>query len=227
MIVPIRKTPLVNGETYHVFNRSVASIPIFSRKLYIKRFIFSIKYYQNIKPPIKLSVFNIQNIVLRQEILSSLKKKNECLVEIICYCIMPNHFHFVLKQLHDDGIKEFLRLISSSYSHYYNTKNIRTGPVFGGRFKAIRIENENQLQHVVRYIHLNPLTSHFVRDFNDLLKYKYSSLQEYLISNNYDTCNKNVILKDFNNSINKYREFLENQAEYQKSLHTIKKLVLE
>jgi putative transposase len=224
--MPIRLTPLVTNEVYHVFNRSNASIPIFKTLRDYKKIMFTLTYYKNANPPVKLSIFNRQPLVVRQEILKSLNKKSDLIVNMICYCIMPNHFHFVLKQTKKDGIKDLIRLLCNSYSHYFNTKNNRSGSVFGGRFKAVRVENENQLQHLVRYIHLNPLTSYIVRNFDDLQLYKYSSLPEYLNLNKNHFCSKDTILKDFKN-INKYKEFLLNHSDYQRSLHIIKHQMLD
>jgi putative transposase len=224
--MPPRKTPLVSGETYHIYNHSNQNIYIFKKRRDCERFIFTLRYYQFKYPPVKLSKFNQQPFEIRSEILASLKKKGEYLVDIVCYCIMPNHFHFTLRQVEKNGISVYLKQLCGSYSHYFNTKHDSFGPLFSGRFKAVRIENEEQLQHVVRYIHLNPLTSHIVKDFKDLLEYDYSSLPEYLKLNNNDTCRKDIIMKDFFN-ISKYKEFLMNQSDYQRSLKVIKNQMIE
>ena len=76
-------------------------------------------------------------------------------MEIICYCLMPNHLHLLLRQLMDGGISKFMSNFANSYTRYFNTKSKRKGPVFEGKFKAKRIETDEQLLHLSRHIHLN------------------------------------------------------------------------
>src|SRR3989337_2399533 len=97
----MRKTPLVNGETYHIFNRSVGSIPIFNGARECSRFIFGMTYYQNISIPLKLSKFNRLARIERENIIRVIRAKKEWIIELIAYCIMPSHFHLVVKQLKD------------------------------------------------------------------------------------------------------------------------------
>lgn len=139
---------------------------------------------------------------------------------------MPNHFHLLLKQKVDNGISKFVANFSNSYTRYLNTKTRRIGPIFQGKFQAIRIETEEHLQHVCRYIHLNPYTSYLVKDLNDLENYPYSSFPEYLGKTKKDFCQKEDILYHFK-SPKKYREFVFNQADYQRSSNRIKHLSLE
>ncbi len=225
-MMPLRKIPLVNNQVYHVFNRSVGNIPIFKGIREYKRFSFSMFYYQNAKPPMKLSKFNTLSIKKRRKIISSLQEKRDLLVHIISYCLMPNHFHFVIKQISDDGIKIYLRVLTNSYSHYFNTKNDRFGALFGGRFKAVRIENDEQLLHVVRYVHLNPYTSYVVDDLKHLEEYYFSSFPEYLGKTKNEVCHKQLVLTQFRN-IKKYKDFVYNQADYQRSLERIKHKMLD
>ena len=224
--MPLRKTVFANNEIYHVFNRSSGSIPIFYNKRACKRFILGMRYYQNVKIPTKLSKFNKLAVTKRNEIFDQLYDKRVFWVEVIAYCLMPTHFHFVLKQRVDGGVKEYVRLISNSYSHYYNTKNDRNGSLFGGRFKAILIENDYQLLHVVRYVHLNPLTSYVVEDLKELTDYEFSSFPEYLGKSQHNICEKKIVTSHFK-SLGDYRKFVFNQAEYQQSLERIKHLTFE
>lgn len=183
-------------------------------------------FYQNANPPIKLSKYNLLPKDQREEIINSLKRKKEWLVEIVSYCLMPSHFHLVLKQLLDDGVKDFLRLLTNSFSHYFNTKHDRTGSLFGGRFKAVHIENDEQLLHVVRYVHLNPYTSYVVKDLEHLEDYPYSSLSEYLGKSKNYLCQKRLVLNHFR-TVEKYQSFVFNQGDYQRSLERIKYKILE
>lgn len=225
--MPARKIPLVVDEIYHVVNRGVASQPIFQTVKDYKRFTEIFLYYQNKKTPLKYSRFvNLPNDE-KEKILRDLKNQRNFLVEIIAFCLMPNHIHFLLKQSQEEGISEFMRNIANSYTKYFNLKSERFGPLFQGRFKAVRIETQEQLLHVSRYIHLNPFSGLVVRTFKELITYPYSSLAEYLgVSNITDPiCVKEIILANFKK--NSYKDFVLDQANYQKELQKIKHLVLE
>ncbi len=78
------------------------------------------------------------------------------LVEILCFCLMPNHFYLILKQLIEGGILLFMQKLAG-YVYYFNLKFKRIRSLFQGKFKAIEIDNENYLLHLSRYQHLNPL----------------------------------------------------------------------
>lgn len=91
---------------------------------------------------------------------SSAGVAQEHLVEILCYCLMPNHFHLLLKQVTDNGIPEFMKKLGTGYAYYFNLKNERQGHLFQNTFKAVLMENDTQFLHLSRYIHLNPLDLH-------------------------------------------------------------------
>lgn len=224
--MPCRAAPLITDEIYHVVNRGSAAVPIFHTKRDYRKFLQIFLYYQNDHPPIRFSRFEELNTQNRGRILQTLKTKKDLLVWIIAYCLMPTHFHFLLKQTKDHGVLNFIRLSTNSYSRYFNTKNQRKGSLFEGRFKAVRIETNNQLLHVSRYIHLNPYTAYTVRDFSALLSYPFSSLVEYLGNSEEKICQKEVILEQFS-SPGKYKEFVFDQADYQRTLEEIKHQVLE
>ncbi|OGM21543.1 hypothetical protein A2714_00295 [Candidatus Woesebacteria bacterium RIFCSPHIGHO2_01_FULL_38_9] len=225
--MPKRYYPLVTGETYHVFNRGIAHTPIFTDIREYKRAIATIKFYQIDSQPIKLSRYLVMSSELRTIFYKVRLRSADKLVDIIGFCLMPNHFHFLLKQLKDKGISTFMRILQNSYTRYFNTKNKRDGPILKGQFKAVRIERDEQLLHVSRYIHLNPYTSFITRSVEDLLKYPWSSLPEYV---NYikkeRLCNRNLVLSLFK-SAREYKKFVLNHADYQRNLKSIKHLTLE
>ena len=156
----------------------------------------------------------------------SLKKKAMYLVSIISFVLMPNHFHFLLKQNVENGISLFLAQFQNSYTRYFNTKNRRQGHLLQGQFKAVRIEDDDQLLHVRRYIHLNPYVSYVVKDIKELEEYKYSSFPEYLNHEKNEICNKPIVLSHFP-TIKQYKKFITDQADYQRELGQIKHLVME
>jgi putative transposase len=136
---------------------------------------------------------------------------------------MPTHIHLILKQAQDGGIEKFVGLISNSYSKYFNIRHARKGPLWEGRFKNILIENDEQLLHLTRHIHLNPATAFLVNDPGD---WKYSSYNEHVETTASDKrlCNFSNILK-----IDPvlYKKFTLDQIDYQRQLAKIKRLTLE
>lgn len=224
--MPARTIPLITDEIYHVLNRGHNSVPIFNNKYNFQKFVQTFLYYQNTNPPLRFSQFNNLPNSERSQLTGETKNKQDFLVEIIAYCLMPNHYHFILKQRKEKGIVNFIRRFTNSYSRYFNTKYKRKGALFGGRFQAIRIETEEQLLHLSRYIHLNPYSSYLVKNFQALLEYPFSSLPEYIGSLKENPCQKQIILDHFGNS-GSYKNFVINQADYQKTLEHIKHQTLE
>lgn len=212
--MPSRIIPFINGEYYHVLNRGVAQMPVFNNTVDYRRFIKTMLYYRIENPKPRFSYFSPLNKLLNV---------NKKIVEIICYCLMPNHFHFLLRQIRNKGITEFISKLSNSYTKYFNIKNKRIGPLFQGEFKAIHIETNEQLLHLSRYIHLNPLVSYITKD---LEKYQFSSYGEYVRMNNNDICCKEVIISQFK-SIQDYRQFILNQEDYGKQLEKIKHQLID
>lgn len=211
--MPSRVIPFVNGEYYHIFNRGVAHMPIFNTFGDYRRIINLMQYYQLEGPKPRFSFFNPK--------IHKLETNNK-LVNIICYCLMPNHFHFLLQQVRDGGITEFVSKLSNSYTKYFNTKNKRIGPLMQGEFKAVYVETNEQLIHLSRYIHINPLVGYVVKDLNS---YQWSSYREYLIGTN-SFCAKKIITNQFK-SIAEYEQFVLDQEDYGKKLEQIKHQLLD
>lgn len=224
--MPGREVPLVTNQFYHVLNRGVGSQPIFLGKKDYLRMREAAFYYQNQKPALSYSHFLRLPTKERAEFFKKLQTQSKFLVEIIALCLLPNHFHLLLKQANDNGISLFMANLTNSYTRYFNTKNERTGHLFQGKFKAVMIETDEQLLHVSRYIHLNPYSSYLVKNFNQLNIYPYSSLPEYLGLSSTNFFQKEIILDQFK-SISAYKKFVFDQADYQRSLEQIKHLALE
>lgn len=223
--MPGRLTPLVNNQIYHVFNRGIDHRPTFIDRLELKRSMTTIDFYRFANPPMKLSKFLQLSNEERERISREIKSRDEKLVEILAFCLMPNHFHFVVKQLYEKGISKFLANFQNSYTRYFNTKRERNGPLFLDQFKGVRIETDEQLLHVSRYVHLNPLTSYVVKDFEELLRYPWSSFGEY-INNKSSICEISTILGFFK-SPKEYQTFVKDNANYQRELDKIKHLLFE
>lgn len=212
--MPSRIIPFVNNEFYHVFNRGVARIPIFTNSIDYKRFHKTMLYYQIDGPKPKFSNFSPSKTELK------LKKK---IIDIVCYCFMPNHFHFLVQQKRDGGISEFVSKLSNSYTKYFNIKKNRVGPLLQGEFKAVHIETNEQLIHLSRYIHLNPLVGYITKD---LYRYQWSSYVEYIGLQKKGICSKEIILDQFK-SKDSYQKFVLDQEDYAKQLEYIKHQLLD
>jgi putative transposase len=212
--MPVRKIPFVNGEYYHVLNRGVAQMAFFNEARNYKQFIKTMLYYQIENPKPRLSYFSPE---------SNLLNADKKIVEIICYCLIPNHFHFLLKQLREKGVTEFISKLSNSYTKYFNIKNKRIGPLLQGEFKAIHIETNEQLIHLSRYIHLNPLVAYLIKDLEE---YHWSSYKEYIGLTKTNICSKNIILEQFK-SPQDYKQFVLDQEDYGKKLEMIKHQLMD
>lgn len=223
--MPYRITPLVSDHYYHIFNRGVAHQPTFLLAKDYERFLIYLSYYRHKKAPVRLSKLLQIRVDIRKKILTGLETTNDTIVDIIAYCCMPNHFHILLKQHVDGGVSLFMKKITDGYTRYFNTKHQRVGPVFQGAFKAVLINTNEQLLHVSRYIHLNPVVSVVIRE-NDFLSFPWSSLQSYINNKSSQFVNSQPVLENFRNS-QKYLEFVRDQIDYGKHLEEIKHLTFE
>lgn len=223
--MPLRKTPLVNEQIYHVYNRSVAQQPIFHNKHEYQSFLNCIDYYRFQNPPYRFSFFTRLNIKDKLTTLKNIYESYERLIDIYAFCIMPNHYHLLLKQLSDNGISNFIRLLQNSYAHYQNTKNKRFGALFQSPFKAVRVETDEQFIHVARYIHLNPLTSYILKEPHELNTFQWNSWKNYISSETESLINKELLLGLIKRK--NLEKFTFDQLDYQRTLNKIKHLTFE
>lgn len=225
--MPYRKIVFTNEEIYHVFNRGIAKAPIFLSKRDYRRFLDLIDYYRHKDLPLSFSHYNRlppeEKLIFREKM-----SKAPLLVEVLAYCLMPNHFHFLLKQLRNDGVPKMISNLENSYAKYFDIRHERTGALFQSMFKAIRMEDDNQILHVSRYIHLNPSTS-YLTEFERLSFYEWSSFPYYIGEGNLmedQFVNSDFVLKIIGGT-KKYKKFVFDNASYQRELGDIKHLTLE
>jgi len=222
--MPGRAIPLVTDEIYHVFNRGIDRRTTFLNRWEYARAKQTVSFYRFIRPPIKLSQFLRLGSEKRQTLLKKIEQ-SPLLVDILAYCLMPNHFHIVLRQRVDGGVSKYLSNLQNSYTRYFNTKEQRTGPLFLDQFKAVRVETDEQLHHLIRYVHLNPYTAYVVKNFGSLENYSWSSFMEY-IGKEVGICDQEITLAAFHTR-KKYKQFVFDQANYQRELSGISHLILE
>ncbi|MEO0263124.1 MAG: transposase [candidate division WOR-3 bacterium] len=219
--MPGRKIPLVENRIYHIVSRSIEKYRIFRNRKDYERMKELLKYYQVKKPPFKYSLY--LEIKDKEKIGRENFLENEKLVEIIAYCLMPTHIHLLLKQVAENGISIYMGRILNSYAKYFNTKYKRKGPLWESRFKSIEVETKEELYHLTRYIHLNPVTAYLVENPED---WNFSSYKEFINEKgvNEKICNFEEFLE-----INKdeYIDFVISRKDYQRELDKIKRLLLE
>lgn len=224
--MPYRKIIFADGEIYHLLNRGVAQSPIFLSTKEYQRFLSLTNFYHHSSPPLSFSHYLRLSSKDKEKFLKNKNlEEKEKLAEILAYCLMPNHFHLLLKQLKNRGISKMLANLQNGYARYFNLKHQRTGHLFQSMFKAVRIETDEQLLHVSRYIHLNPTSSYLVK-IKNLASYPWSSLPEYLGEKGAKFLSPDLVL-ELAGGENRYREFVFDQAEYQRELEKIKHLALE
>ncbi|MBI2009651.1 MAG: transposase [Candidatus Chisholmbacteria bacterium] len=224
--MPGRIQPLVTGEIYHVFNLGIAHGPTFTDKREYLRAKNVLWYYRFASLPVRFSYFSVLNQDERVSLTRELNISGEKLIDCLCFCFMPNHFHFLVRQVKDNGISKFMSNFQNSYTRYFNTKNSRLGQLFLDQFKATRIETEEQLLHISRYIHLNPYTAYVVKTLSDLETFPWSSLGEYFNPKKFQISESQTIVSQFKTAID-YKKFVFDQADYQRQLDGIKHLTLE
>lgn len=207
-------------------NKSIADYEIFNGEKDYQRMLHLIRFFSLQEPPAKFSYFLEHDpYILTNGIEARIAELSQYgqQVQIIAYCIMPTHFHVVLKQLTDGGVSEFLRKSLNGYARYFNIKYQRKGTLWMSRFKNVLVENDEQLLHLTRYVHLNPVTAGLVKKAQDWF---YSSYREYI-----DRKNAPWPISKFEDLINiqpeEYQQFVQDHAAYQRELAIIKKQALD
>lgn len=221
-----RRHPIYPNQIYHVFNRGIAQQPIFFGERDYQRFTEVCDFYRFIKPDMRFSYYNRLSQDEKSNFIRGLRDKGQRLIEIYAFCLIPNHFHFLLKELIEKGTEKFVGNLQNSYAKYVNTKRKRTGALFQEKFKAIRIESDEQFLHVARYIHLNPYSSFLLKNLDQLKDYRWSSLGDYLNDPKFAFLDKKF-LNSFYSSKEKLMSFIFDQADYQRRLEEIKHLTFE
>ena len=188
----LRDAPFIDGEYYHVFNRGAHKIDIFLEEKDYERFQLLLHLANN------RDGVNLRNIFIKYKgkpisAIFESEIPDKGLVEVLAYCLMPNHFHLVLRQKSENGISSFLKRLLTGYSMYFNLTNEHSGTLFQGPAKSRLVDNEAYFRYIFAYVHLNPLAligyekqKHSIektkmREF--LNSYPYSSFYDYNVAN--------------------------------------------
>lgn len=134
---------------------------------------------------------------------------------LLAYCLMPNHFHLMIKQLSTDiTITDLMRRLCVGYAMYYNDKYHHSGTIFQGKYKNILIENEYQWIYLSKYIHRNPLHLQRTDLCKNLADYQFSSYPSYLGNNTFPWLDTDTILSRYHkNPSLEYRNFVEDGGD--------------
>lgn len=199
----------VPGEYYHIYNRGTQKQDIFNNDEDRIRFLFLLltfqgkKHIANINRTIKN---NVQNRVLniRYDLIQDIVE--ERIVEIVAFCLMPNHFHIIIKEVKESGIAEYTQRVFLAYTKYFNTRYEKSGHLFQGSYKSVHIIDDEQLMYLSAYIHKNPLT---LREWKlSFEQYPWSSYQDYIGSSRWgDLLVTEIILTRFVHQI-EYKQFV-------------------
>jgi len=248
----MKQPEFVNNEIYHIYNRGVEKRKIFLDEKDYFRFIHNLFEFNDVVPasnrrssrqkqlvevglpPVRKPRVKPMEVRLPR---AEVRKPRELLVNILAFCLMPNHFHLILIQKEDKGITRFMRKMGTGYTNYFNTKYDRVGPLFQGKFKAKIVRKDEYLLHLVDYIHLNPAeiirpkwkdgeTGNLGEIKNFLQNYRWSSFLDYIGKKNFPSITQRNFLLNFFSDIQDYeKEFF---SQFQKiDLEKIKELIIE
>lgn len=201
--------PVGIGEYYHIYNRGNIKADIFIDDEDYKFFLLRLK--QNLFP------------------LDEKDRKNRIQIlpadsfTLISYCLMPNHFHFLIRQNSELAPSKLILKVCTSYSKYFNKKYERVGHLFQDRFRQILIDDNKYLTWLAAYIHLNPKTAGLSETPS---QYQWSSYSEYLGLAGTNICDKTLIGNQFKN-IDEFFEFTESAYEIIKTRKDIENLLLD
>jgi putative transposase len=220
----MRKVELANGEYYHIYNRGVDKREVFSCVADYERFLLSMNLLNDERDGLMQDWRDMRRVDPRVQLwdIPELNSRRNRAIEIVAYCINPNHYHFILKQIREGGIKTFMQKLSTSYTNYFNVKYKRSGSLFQGRYKSAHIDSNEYLLYLSVYVNKN----NFIHGYNQNDNWPYSSLPDYLDRRNNNLVNKEVILGQFKN-IDEYKDFINNNALYMREKKELEKYLIE
>ena len=201
------QTHFEEGEYYHVYNRGVEKRLIFLDDRDRWRFMTLLFVFQGdtIVSQMSRLVRFVEHQMFDIEFFNNILKGKR--VELTCFCLMPNHFHLILKETKEGGISKFMQRLADAYAKYFNSRYDRTGHLFGGRFQSVHVNRNAYLNYLSAYVHLN---------HKELLKWKrreidypWSSFQDFVFENRWgDFLSTEILLGQFKDG-KEYKSFVE------------------
>ena len=224
----MRKIEFQTGNYYHVYNRGVDRREIFSDEKDYVRFLRSMGEFN--RPEAIGSLFLKSYLDKRREFeepdsstLEESGSSNSPLIDTIAYCLLPNHYHLLLKQLADNGISKFMHKLGISHTNYFNAKYKRSGYLFQGKYKCVPIKTDPQFLYVSAYINGNA-EIHRIAKAED---WDWSSYSDYLGKRRGTLCDRKIIMEQYG-SVGEYKEYVRTvMAESGERKDDIKEFFLE
>lgn len=175
---------LAEGEYYHVMNRGAHRHSIAKDKTDWQRLLFYILYFQSLKHFLHVSRIArhyspIGGYPVSEDDLVSVTK--ERVVELVCFALMPNHIHLLLKEQRMGGVAAYMQQVQVAYTKYFNARYEGSGHLFQGRYRAVHVKTNEQLTYLSAYIHRNPRELKGWKGKEE--GYPWSSLQDYVTAN--------------------------------------------
>lgn len=201
---------------YHVFNRGVEKRKIFLDKFDFLRFIHYLFVLNDAK---QVSNTYRRNKNYVRGLTSYINEDRELLVDVVCFCLMPNHYHLLLRQRVDGGVSKFMQKLGTGHTMYFNEKYKRSGVLFQGSFKAVHVDTDEQFTHLSRYIHLNPIDlaesnwgEKGIKDkskvFKFLKNYRWSSYPDYIGKKNFPSVINEKFLNQYFDTVKEHERFV-------------------
>lgn len=208
-----------SGSYYHIYNRGAHKQNIFHDEKDYQTFTKILAYYL-LHP--NGTAESILNRVTHSKVPYLVKSTEGTAYTLLAYCLMPNHFHFMLRQDSETiKVSNLMKRLSITYAMYYNDRHHHSGAIFQGKYKNVLVENEYQWLYLSKYIHRNP--AHLQGSVPCNL-YPYSSYQNYLGNRVERWVDTSVILAHHDrNPLKKYQEFVEDGGD----VGNIEKLTLD
>ena len=163
--MPRRKVKFVRGDYYHIYNRGAGRQSIF---------------------------YEDENYLYLLRLLKRVAK--ECEVTIVAYCLLPNHYHWLVRQDGETPAGMVAKRVFGSYSQAFNRRYGRTGTLFEGPYEAIAVATDAYLRHLCRYIHANPV-KHGIADAPEL--WPYSNYAEWIGSRTGTLVDQEFVVQQF------------------------------
>ncbi len=172
----MNRDPFVTSEIYHIYNRGTDKRSIFLDHVDWLRFAHDLFEFNDSNPALHaLYKSEVSEVGARKKV-----------IEVLAYCLMPNHYHLMVRQIEDGGITLFMRKLGTGYTMYFNKKYDRSGALFQGKFKSVAVVRDAQLRYLPHYIHANPSDGLGSNEVERIAQYSFSSAPTYLNRNPYD-----------------------------------------